>query len=76
MELSIKDSVIEDVIVRITLDGSFQRANIYRKSTVIPDSVKTEFRNYLAQQLKQTLTEISVKQMAMKSMHSLCSWSS
>lgn len=39
MEKSIKDLVVEDVIVRITLDGSFQRATIYRKSTVIQDSV-------------------------------------
>jgi len=61
MEKSIKDLVVEDVIVRITLDGSFQRANIYRKSTVINDSVKTGFRNYLAQHLKQTLTEISAR---------------
>jgi len=55
----LKYRVIEDVIVRITLDGSFQRANIYSKSTDIPEPRRTEFRSYLALELNKTLNRIS-----------------
>lgn len=50
--------VIESLIVRSTLDGAFQCANIYRKTDDILTVNKKHFRDYLAYQLKATINRI------------------
>ena len=52
----IKKKVIDDIILRLTYDGSFQRANIYKKG--IPDKNREEFRKYLAFLLSITLDKV------------------
>ena len=52
--------VIESLVVRNTLDGAFQRANIYKKSGDITTAQKKHFRDFLAFQLKLTLSRILI----------------
>lgn len=59
-EEELKALVIESLIVRNTMDGAFQRANIYSKSGNIDAEQKKHFRDFLAFQLKSTLSRISI----------------
>ena len=52
----IKNKVREDVIVRLTFDGAFQRSKIYKKK--ISDHDRKEFRKYMAIILPRTINKI------------------
>jgi hypothetical protein len=53
---SVRKNVLQDILVRLTFDGSFQRANIYKKN--VSDEMREEFRKSLASILPVTLDKI------------------
>jgi hypothetical protein len=51
-----KEKVIQNIIIRLTLEGSLSRNKIYNKKA--KNSYRKDFRNYLAKELKKTLGQI------------------
>jgi hypothetical protein len=52
----IKTTAKEDIFVRLTFDGAFQRSKIYKRN--VPDTNRKEFRKFMAVILFQTLGRI------------------
>ena len=57
----IKQDVIEGMVVRMTLDGAFQRAKIYNSEAEVSDKQRIHFRNSIALTLESTLIKIQAK---------------
>jgi len=55
-----KNQAVEDVILRVTLDGSMQRGNIYCSDTT--EAQRRTFRNALSKELNTTLKAILEKE--------------
>ncbi len=56
---TLKQNVLQDILVRLTFDGAFQRANLYNNKAT--DKEKKEFRRSIAELLPITLREIQQK---------------
>ena len=54
--MTVKEKVIDGMIIRLTFDGGFQRSRIYRSN--VSDVKRREFRKYLALELPKILMSI------------------